>query len=118
MARPRKTAFDRYFETRMKDSAFASEYEAARHEIDTVDRLVRALDAARESAGMTKAALAKRAGMSPEVIRRLFTSTAPNPTIDTVIKLLRVLDCSLDLVPSATPRRSRSASRTVRQARA
>lgn len=115
MARRRKTAFDRYFATRMKDSAFASEYEAARYEIDTVDALVRALDAAREKAGMTKAVLAKRAGMPPEVIRRLFTASAPNPTLDTVVKLLRVLDCSLGLLPRVTPRRDRP-SRPGREA--
>lgn len=106
MSRRPKTGFDRYFDARMKDRAFAEEYIAARREIGTVDGLVRALDEAREQEGLTKAELAKRVGMKAEVVRRLFTTDEPNPTLDTVVKLASALNCSLDLVP-----RPRSARR-------
>lgn len=90
----------------MRDAAFAKEYAAARREIDAVDELVRALDAAREKAGLTKAALAKRVGMKSEIVRRLFTAEAPNPTLDTVVKLAGALNYSLGLVPRRTRARS------------
>lgn len=105
MSRRPKTGFDRYFDARMKDREFAEEYVAARREIDTVDGLVRALDEAREHEGLTKAELAKRVGMKAEVVRRLFTTDEPNPTLDTVVKLASALNCSFDLVPR--PRSSR-----------
>lgn len=111
MARRPKTGFDRYFDARMKNPAFAADYAVARREIDTVDLLIRALDAAREKAGLTKTDLAKLVGMKPEVVRRLFTTDEPNPTLDTVVKLVNALNCSLDLVPRTGRRTAR-----VRQA--
>ena len=100
----------------MKNRAFAADYALARREIDTVDHLVRALDAAREKAGLTKTNLAKLVGMKPEVVRRLFTTDEPNPTLDTVVKLVNALNCSLDLVPRVGRRtaRVRQAARDAR----
>jgi len=115
MARRPKTSFDKYFATQMKDAEFKREYESARREIDSVDAFVRALDARREEAGVTKAALAKRVGMSPEVVRRLFTASDPNPTLDTVVRLAVALDCNLGLEPRVAGRRTRKlAAREVR----
>jgi len=99
MPRRPRTGFDRYFDARMGDAAFASAYTTARGEVDAVDHIVRALDAAREAAAVTKSDLARRVGMKPEVIRRLFTVEGPNPTLETVVKLVHALDCNLVLVP-------------------
>jgi transcriptional regulator with XRE-family HTH domain len=44
---------------------------------------------------MTKAELARRAGMAPEVVRRLFTAEGPNPTAATLVALADVLDVEL-----------------------
>ena len=77
---------------------------SARREIDSVDAFVRALDARREQAGITKADLAKRVGMSPEVVRRLITASDPNPTLDTVVRLAVALDCNLGLEPRVSGR--------------
>jgi DNA-binding phage protein len=85
-------------------------------EIDTVDHLVRALDAAREKAGLTKTDLSKLVGMKPEVVRRLFTADEPNPTLETVLKLVNALNCSLDLVPR-TGRRTARVRQPARDAR-
>jgi DNA-binding phage protein len=106
MARTSKTGFDRYFITRMKNPAFTAEYTTARSETDTVDALVRSLDAAREKAGLTKTALAKLADMKPELVRRLFTAKDSNPTLFTVVKLASALNCSVELSPR-TGRRPR-----------
>ena len=112
-----KTGFDKYLATQMKDAEFKHEYESARLEIDSVDAFVRALDARREQAGFTKADLAKRVGMSPEVVRRLFTASDPNPTLDTVVRLAVALDCNLGLEPRVGGRRVRKlAAREVRGA--
>lgn len=117
MASRPKTSFDKYFARQMKDAEFKREYESARREIDSVDAFVRALDARREEAGITKAALAKRVGMSPEVVRRLFTVRAPNPTLDTVLRLAVALDCNLGLEPRTGRRVRKLAAREVRRSR-
>lgn len=46
MPRRKKTAFDRYFDSRMKDPEFAAAYTKARAVIDSTDALIRALDKA------------------------------------------------------------------------
>lgn len=75
-------------------------HEEARRRIDQVDNLVRALDGRREQLGLTKADLARRADLAPEVVRRLFSVDSPNPTAVTLAALADALD--LDVV--ARPR--------------
>jgi ribosome-binding protein aMBF1 (putative translation factor) len=70
VGRTAKTGFDRYFIGRMKDREFATGYDEARGEIDTVDELMRALDRAREDGGLSKAELARRMETQPEAVRR------------------------------------------------
>jgi DNA-binding phage protein len=100
MTTPRKTGFDRYFAKRMADPKFAAEYGVARAEIDATDKLVRALDAVREAGGLTKADLARRIDVQPEMIRRLLTAPDSNPTMETVFKVASALGCHLELVPN------------------
>ena len=107
-----KTGFDRYFEQRMKDRKFANEYAGARAEVDTTDTLIRALEAARERSGVTKADLARRINAKPEIVRRLLTLTDGNPTMETVLKVATALGYHLELVRS---RRSKSSERFPRQ---
>jgi transcriptional regulator with XRE-family HTH domain len=77
-----------------------------------VDELIRSIDAARTSAGISKAELARRAGMQPEAVRRLFSVAEANPTITTLVTLASALD--LDVIVQqahpAEPRRSGAAS--------
>jgi DNA-binding phage protein len=96
----KKTGFDRYFDRRIKDQSFAAGYAAARAEIDSVDELMRQLEAARVESGLTKAEIARRAGTSPEAVRRLFTMESPNPTMSTVVTLARTMGLSIALVPA------------------
>lgn len=97
MSRRPSTGFDRYFDKQMEDPEFATAYKAAREEIDSVDVLVRALDAVRVKKGLTKAELARLAGMAPEAVRRLFTAQGSNPTLETVVKIAGALDYRLGL---------------------
>lgn len=112
-----QTGFDRYLATQLEDPEFRREYEAARREIDTIDALVRALDDAREARGLTKAELARRVGMKPELVRRLFTVDAPNPTMETVLKLVVALDCKLRLHPAQSTERGTRARNSATSAR-
>ncbi len=104
MGRRTRTGFDRYFDERMKDPAFAAEYSEARAEIDAVDTLIRALDQARERSGLTKADLARRIRAKPEIVRRLLTDASGNPTMTTVLEVASALGCHLELVPNASGR--------------
>ena len=95
-----KTGFDRYFTDRMKNREFAAAYAEARAGIDSVDAFVRSLDDVRSKAGVSKALLAKRTGTQPAAMRRLLTMDAPNPTLATVMSIVRSLGYSLALVPA------------------
>ncbi len=99
MARRKRTAFDKYVNKRMKDGAFAEDYEAARGEIEQIDKLVHFLDDARVAADLNKAELARRIGAKPEIVRRLFTARSPNPTMRTMLKVAAALGFRLQLVP-------------------
>jgi hypothetical protein len=48
MARHARTGFDKFFGAPMKSRSFAKSYADARAEVDAIDRMIRALDAARE----------------------------------------------------------------------
>jgi DNA-binding phage protein len=94
-----KTGFDRYFSERMTDRAFAADYEEARKGIDSVDAFMRSLEEARTIAGVSKAQLAHLTGTQPAAMRRLLTTDAPNPTLSTVMSILKSLGYGLALVP-------------------
>ncbi len=96
--RVRKTGFDKFFDEQMKSPSFAKSYAKARAEVDAIDAMVLALDAAREESGMTKAGLAASIEARPEVVRRLFTQKNPNPTLSTLIRVAGVLGYRVELV--------------------
>jgi transcriptional regulator with XRE-family HTH domain len=75
-------------------------HDEATRRIRQVDELVRALDEARERRGLTKAELARRAGMASEAVRRLFTAEGVNPTAATLIALADVLDVEVTARPA------------------
>ncbi|MSP24327.1 MAG: XRE family transcriptional regulator [Myxococcales bacterium] len=97
-----KTGFDGFFDRQMKNPNIRAEYRRARREIDLVDELVRALDDARVSVGLSKAELARRISAKPEVVRRLFTTDDPNPTLATFVKLATAVGLGLTLTPRPT----------------
>jgi DNA-binding phage protein len=112
-----KTGFDRFLDQKLQDPSFRKDYEAARAEIDATDSLIRALESARAGQGLTKAELARRISVKPEIVRRLLTDKSGNPTISTVLKVAAALDLHLELVPNPTrPSRSAIAARTAARA--
>jgi DNA-binding phage protein len=111
MAEPR-TGAERYLARRLEDPEYRTAYEQAKERIDQIDGLIRALDERRTQLNLTKADLARRAGVKPEAIRRLFSAEKPNPTLATLVALAGALD--LELRPE--PRRPRRATTRGRSA--
>jgi len=91
MEKPR-TGAERYLARRLESPEYRDTYEAARQRIGQIDTVVRALDARRSALKLTKAELARRAGVKPEAIRRLFSAERPNPTLRTLVALAGALD--------------------------
>jgi DNA-binding Xre family transcriptional regulator len=101
-----ETGAERYFAERAESSEFRVAYDDGRRRIGQIDRLVLTLDERRVELALSKAELARRAGIAPEAIRRLFSTAAPNPTISTLTAIADSLDLELVL------RESRSAGTT------
>jgi transcriptional regulator with XRE-family HTH domain len=113
---PARTGFDRFLDEKLSDTAFRDEFDVARAEIAATDSLIRALEGARTSRGISKAELARRISAKPEIVRRLLTDVRGNPTITTVFKVAAALDCHLELVPNSG-RRATYATALARQVR-
>lgn len=74
--------------------------------IATIDRIVNALDDAREAAGLSKADLARAISAEPAVVRRLFSSSRVNPTLGTLAEIAAALGMRVTLEPLAASERS------------
>lgn len=102
-----RTGAERYLTRRLEDPDYRKAYDEARKRIEQIDSVIRTFDARREELHLTKAELARRAGVKPEAIRRLFSAEKPNPTLTTLLALAGALD--LEIQP--TPRRGASTTR-------
>ncbi|MGI9119753.1 MAG: helix-turn-helix domain-containing protein [Acidimicrobiales bacterium] len=98
MAAPR-TGAEHYFAGRMADSEYRAAHDQAARRIRRTDELVREFDRRRVECGLSKTELARRAGMSPETVRRLFTARQANPTAGTVVALADALGLDLVMMP-------------------
>ncbi len=105
MRQPR-TGAERYFAEQKNDPEFRAAYEEAAWRIAAVDELVRSIEQRRVARGISKAELARRAGMLPEAVRRLFSTSSPNPTAATLIALAHALDLELVTRPIEVARKS------------
>jgi DNA-binding phage protein len=103
-----RTGAERYFAEQLEDPEYRRAYEVAKARIRQTDAIVRTLDERRIALGMSKADLARSAGMQPEAVRRLFTMESPNPTAGTLLALADVLD--LEVVAQPKQRRAKRPS--------
>ena len=94
-----RTAFDDFFDEQMADPARAEAYREARAEIDTYDHFMRAMNALRQSRGVSKAKLASMSGLPAQSVRKVLTDRKANPTIATVFKMLSTMGFGLQVVP-------------------
>jgi len=92
---------------RMQNPEFRAEYERTRQELAQVNEVIRALDALRLDAGLSKAQLAREIGRNDAVVRRLFTADV-NPELRTIAALAAALDAQIQIVPRRKPRTSRA----------
>jgi len=110
------TGADRYFAERTaKSSDYREALEEARSRIATIDLVMRALDERRNALGLSKAELARRAGMRPEVVRRLLGAGPANPTLATVVSLATVLSLEIEVHSAAVSCRRSDAAGTRRR---
>jgi DNA-binding phage protein len=92
------TGAKEYFDARAAGSPeYREGLEAARLRIAAVDNVVRALDERRKVLGLSKADLARQAGMRPEVVRRLLGAGRANPTLTTVISLASAMSLEITI---------------------
>jgi ribosome-binding protein aMBF1 (putative translation factor) len=86
---------DKWSELRAKtfpDAAARERHARKVRGIVAVRRMLQLIDAERERAGLSKADLARKIGVSPATVRRLFTSPTSNPTLRTIVDLFLALD--------------------------
>jgi len=102
------TGAQRYFEARAASPEYREALEAARARITAVDKVVRALDERRKVLGLSKAELARQAGMRPEVVRRLLGPGPSNPTLATVISLASAMSLDITISDAAPAARKLS----------
>jgi len=65
----------------------------------TPAEVMRSVEQARAHRGLSKAELARRSHVRPETVRHLLTGGAVNPTLSSVLDMLRPLGLGLDVVP-------------------
>jgi hypothetical protein len=97
----RMTPFERDLDQWSSDPTFQEEYQRTRAEVAAVDELVRGLDAHRARLGVSKAGLARLTRSEPSVIRRLLTTSDPNPQLATFVEVASALGLRLVLEPAA-----------------
>lgn len=110
----RVTGAEHYFQDRAaKSPEYREALDAARAHIAAVDSVVRALDERRRVLGLSKAELARQAGMRPEVVRRILGAGPANPTLSTIISLASAM--SMDVTVNAPTDRTQSGASGTRQ---
>ena len=83
----------------LKDPQFLREYVTESIRIATIDRIVNELDGARETAGLSKAELARAISSEPAAVRRLFSAGHVNPTLGTLAEVAAALGMRIVLEP-------------------
>lgn len=101
-----RTEAERYFEKQREDPEYERAYQEAAAIVRAIDELVRSIDQRRKERGLSKAELARKAGLPPEAVRRLFTMRSPNPTATTLAALARALELDLVAAPRRKPARA------------
>jgi len=102
----RRSAFWDDLAKDLEDPESLREYVVESVRIATVDRIVNALDKAREVAGLSKADLARAISAEPAVVRRLFSSGRVNPTLGTLAEIAAALGMRVTLEPLDASERS------------
>lgn len=89
----------------LEDPEFLREYITESVRIASVDGIMKTLDEARASAGLSKADLARAIGADPASVRRLFSTGAANPTLGTLAEIAAALGLRISVEPLPTAER-------------
>jgi DNA-binding phage protein len=89
----------------VKDPEFARAYASEAIRIRTIDSLVNALNDAAEAEGVTRAEIARAAGMQAAAVRRLLTANTVNPTVSTLVEVAATLGYRVTLEKMTTSER-------------
>ncbi len=81
------------------DADYDLAYKTSRRRIEQIDAIIRTLEQRRCSLDLSKAELARRANLRPEVIRRIFSAESPNPTLATLVALAEAMQMELSAEP-------------------
>ena len=93
---------DRWEQIRIRtltDPETRDRYDRTRRAVLRGRQVLQLIDAERQRAGLTKAELARRAGMHPAAVRRLLSSDSGNPTLQTLLEVSDVLGLDFTLKP-------------------
>ena len=104
---PINDVFNTLLEIEGSDAEFARAYAAESARIEAIDSVINALDAARGTERLSKAALARAIGSDPSSVRRLLSCDSANPTLGTVAEVAAALGMKVTLVPMSTEDRIR-----------
>lgn len=94
-----RSAFWDNLARKLEDPEFRRQYVVESIRIATIDQVVNALDDARETAGLSKAALARAISAEPAVVRRLFSAAHVNPTLGTLAEVAAALGMRITVEP-------------------
>jgi transcriptional regulator with XRE-family HTH domain len=92
---PKKTAHQAAVDALLSEAERA-EYARRVQALRSRNALLTMLEATRETQGMTKRALASRAGLEASSVRRLLTSATANPTTDNAFRLMAAMGIALE----------------------
>jgi len=99
MASREQSAHDVLHDHLSQSETYRREYAKQRLRMDLINAFMQRLDEERDRQGVNKTELARRSGMAPESIRRLFTAKTPNPELNTIVQLADSLDLDIVLRP-------------------
>ncbi len=99
--------FNTLLELESSDPEFARAYAAESARIEAIDSIINALDQARGTENMSKAALARAIGSDASTVRRLLSSESVNPTLSTIAEVAAALGLKVTLTPMSPEERTR-----------
>lgn len=94
----RRSAFWDDLADELEDRDFRREFVLESLRIQTIDRIVNALDDARVELGWSKAQLARAINTEPATVRRLFSAKG-NPTLSTLAEIAGALGLRISVEP-------------------
>ena len=99
--------FNTLLEIEGNDPEFARAYAAESARIEAIDSIIHALDEARGTEKLSKAALARAIGADASTVRRLLSSESVNPTLSTIAEVAAALGMKVTLTPMSEDERTR-----------